>query len=200
MTTTGARTRRRLTVIAVVVSILLLAALALAAAGYALSYTVEGRSMAPTLEPGHRVLTDPFADGYTPTRLDIVVARPSAGSSPVVKRVVGVAGDHVRMTDGRAFVRPGGAGDWLALTVPGTGDPWQRTARVCCSPDGKGGVDAPATVPDGHVWLLGDNIPVSDDSRAYGFIPVGAIEAPLWLRTWPVGSADELVAAARLGP
>ncbi|MFC7614661.1 S26 family signal peptidase [Actinokineospora soli] len=57
-------------------SILLIAALAAAAAGYAVSYTVEGRSMAPTLEPGHRVLTDPFADGYAPVRLDIVVARP----------------------------------------------------------------------------------------------------------------------------
>ncbi|MFC7614660.1 S26 family signal peptidase [Actinokineospora soli] len=67
-------------------------------------------------------------------------------------------------------------------------------------PDGKGGVDAPATVPAGHVWLLGDNIPVSDDSRAYGFVAVTAIEAPLWLRTWPVGSAGELVAAARLVP
>lgn len=199
--TTQARGRRRaLTVIAVVVSSVLIAALAIATAGYGLSYVVEGRSMAPTLEPGDRVLADPFAGDYRPTRLDIVVARPALGAERVVKRVVGVPGDQVRMTDGTAYVRPGGVGPWLTLAVPGTPDPWQRTPRVCCSPDGTGGVDAPATVPDGHVWLLGDNIRVSDDSRGYGFLPTGDVEARLWLRTSPLGSADALVARARLAP
>jgi signal peptidase I len=194
------KARRRLAVTAVAVSVLLVAAIATAVAGYALSYTVEGRSMAPTLEPGHRVLTAPFSGDYSPARLDIVVAHPTPGSAPVVKRVVGMPGDQVRMTDGRAHVRPGGAGPWLSLAVPGTADAWHSTPRTCCTAEGTGGVDAAATVPPGHVWLLGDNIPVSDDSRAYGFLPLSAIDAPLWLRTWPVGSAGELVGAAGLVP
>ncbi|MGX7829512.1 signal peptidase I [Actinokineospora sp. 24-640] len=193
------RTRRRLVVIgSVTLSVVLLAALATATAGHALSLAVQGRSMAPTIEPGHRILTDPFAEDYTPARLDIVVARPKPDSSSVVKRIVGLPGDRVRVSGGRALVQPGGAGPWRELVVAPSGDPWSRTPRVCCSPDGRGTVDAPATVPAGHTWLLGDNLPVSEDSRAYGFVPVTGIEGPLWLRTWPIGSAAELVAAAEL--
>ncbi|WP_258907376.1 signal peptidase I [Actinokineospora sp. UTMC 2448] len=176
-------------------SAVLVAALGVAVTGYAASAVVAGRSMSPTLEPGQRILVDPFAGDYTPVRLAVVVA--DRDGTAVVKRVVGVPGDRVRMVDGRAQVRPEGVGPWLSLVLPGTDDPWD-TPRLCCAPDGSGGVAGSVEVPAGRVWLLGDNLAVSDDSRAYGFVPVSAIEGPVWLRTWPLDSADHLVAMAAL--
>lgn len=40
-------------------------------------------------------------------------------------------------------------------------------------------------VPDGHVWLQGDNGPQSTDSRHYGPVPMSLIRAKAWVRVWP---------------
>jgi inner membrane protease subunit 1 len=49
--------------------------------------------------------------------------------------------------------------------------------------------DAPAllvVVPQGHVWLEGDNLQSSHDSRAYGPVPVRAVHGRVVARVWPV--------------
>ncbi|KAM7492489.1 hypothetical protein LguiA_035410 [Lonicera macranthoides] len=40
-------------------------------------------------------------------------------------------------------------------------------------------------VPKGHVWIQGDNIYASNDSRHFGPIPYGLIQGKVWYRVWP---------------
>ncbi|CAJ1957806.1 unnamed protein product [Sphenostylis stenocarpa] len=42
-----------------------------------------------------------------------------------------------------------------------------------------------AVVPKGHVWIQGDNIYASHDSRYYGPVPYGLIEGKVFFRVWP---------------
>ncbi|XP_030490299.2 mitochondrial ATP-independent inner membrane protease subunit 1a [Cannabis sativa] len=42
-----------------------------------------------------------------------------------------------------------------------------------------------AVVPKGHVWIQGDNIYVSNDSRHFGPVPYGLIQGKVFLRVWP---------------
>ncbi|MBY8847359.1 signal peptidase I [Saccharothrix longispora] len=157
------------------VSLLLVAALVV----FALSSPVSGDSMNPGLRSGDRVL----ALDDTPERLDVVTLRPPGGSATVVRRVIGVPGDQVRITGSDILVRPGG-GEWLAV-ARGPGDP-----GVCCAPDGRGGTDGAVEVPPGRYFVLGDNLTVSTDSRTYGFVPEADVTGVVWRRVWPVPRFD----------
>ena len=52
--------------------------------------------------------------------------------------------------------------------------------RVCTNPDSFG-IKKYQTMPKGHVWLQGDNLSNSTDSRSYGPVPVSRSVCPTWL-------------------
>lgn len=152
------------------VSLLLVAALV----AVWLSVPVSGDGMNPHLRSGDRVL----ALGGTPDRLDVVTLR-TPGGTTVVRRVVGVPGDEVRITGSEVRVRPA-SGEWLTVAL-GSGDP-----GVCCAADGRGGTDAVAVVPPGRFFVLGDNPTMSTDSREYGFVAESDVVGVVWRRVWPL--------------
>ncbi|XVF79174.1 hypothetical protein PTKIN_Ptkin14bG0198800 [Pterospermum kingtungense] len=47
-------------------------------------------------------------------------------------------------------------------------------------------------VPKGHVWIQGDNLFVSCDSRHFGPVPYGLIEGKVFMRVWPLNSFGPL--------
>ena len=159
---------------------------AVAAAVTVLAVRVDGESMTPTLGDGERVLLRPFSGGDTPGRFAIVVTRFSEHGPTVVKRVVGLPGDRVRITGTRVELQPGGTGPWLVAALPGwRGAP--STALDCCRPTGQTGRPASAqTVPAGTLFLLGDHADASEDSRTFGWAPVRFVQGVAgWrLRAW----------------
>jgi signal peptidase I len=115
---------------------------------------VASTSMEPTLRPGDHVLVDKRAYRHgLPGRGDLVVF--DGTRSLVVKRVVAVAGDSVGIEDG-------------VLVVNGRPVPEPAVDRR--SVDGM--YYGPVRVPDGTVFLLGDNRRHSVDSRTFGPVPV----------------------------
>ncbi|KAH8772647.1 peptidase S24/S26A/S26B/S26C [Diaporthe sp. PMI_573] len=83
-------------------------------------------------------------------------------------------GDLVRfkipVNDGLAIKRVlGVAGDYVMMGTPESGQ------------------DTMIQVPPGHVWLIGDNLPASRDSRLYGPVPMALIDGKVIARTgaWP---------------
>ena len=137
--------------------------------------SLRSENMAPTLLEGDYVMA---ARGTPPMRRGIVVTRMTDEGFESVVRMVALAGDTVAMRQGRLRVngraeapRPQGEpaedfGDAEAFA-------WQR-AFVAGDTAGYAPTMShwgPLVVPPGHVFVLGDNRPLSLDSRHLGFIP-----------------------------
>ena len=112
---------------------------------------VQGESMRPAFCPGDIVIYNRLAKEYAPG--DVVVF--AYGGGDVVKRVAALAGDRVELgTEGEVLVN----GEALGGSA---GEVEQA-------------VKTPLTVPEGSVFLLGDNPAASLDSR---YKEMGPVEA-----------------------
>lgn len=123
------------------------------------SRVVDGDSMAPNLLDGERMLIT--KDYETPTRGDVVVfdAIGETGEDEgLIKRIVAVPGDTVSVAGG-------------VVTVNGSIEP---NRNYIPDPNDPLVIDT-VTVPEGHVFVMGDNRRVSLDSRRIGFVPLSSI-------------------------
>jgi signal peptidase I len=169
------------------------------------AYEVEGRSMAPNLADHQRLfvaraayahldlrgLVDLLpgrdrADGVVwypfepPGRGDIVVfGSPEDGDQPLIKRVVALPSEHVAFRRGAVFI------DGVELEEPYIdGDITRcRNSRYC-----------DLVVPEGTVYVLGDNRNDSTDSRAFGPVSVERIVGKAVVSFWPPGNAGPVPA------
>lgn len=150
-------------------------------------YAIPSASMSPTLEVGDRVLVNKWSYRFdSPHRGDLVVFSRPKGSDSVdndlIKRVIAVGGETVTIADDHVLV------DGQAIDEPylAPGTPTQAIGDHPCNPD------APCVVPDGHVWVMGDNRTNSTDSRYFDSIPVSSIVGQAVFRVWPLGRAGGL--------
>lgn len=172
------------------------------------SVKVSGHSMAPTLQPGDRLFTN-ILDRGSVERFDVVEATLPGTGEQVVKRVIGLPGDTIKVAnDGvrpTILLKPAGASAWQEVSSPTWEDQWaNRAGERCCSAEGVAADRSRAVVvPDDHFWLIGDNWGGSDDSRVYGFIAADAIGATLNRRILPLrrfGDVDNPVSLGRVTP
>lgn len=126
---------------------------------------VDGDSMRPTLKNGDTLLLSDL--GYTPQKGDIIVFQIAGSdhSHPVVKRVIATEGDTVNI-------------DFDTWTVTVNDTPLQEDyVTKEDSAMERGNISLPLTVPQGCVFVLGDNRNASWDSRysAVGCVDTRAI-------------------------
>lgn len=164
--------------------LLLLVLLVVARSSFANHYHVPSGSMQPTLQLGDRVVVDMSAYGLrvpftrhvlvergTPQRGDVAVFASPEDGTRLIKRVVAVGGDEVRLLDGRLAIN----GEPLAIEGEGDAERFgQRMVQLDLA-DGGGPDIISATVPAGHVLVLGDHRGRSADGRYFGFVEADSI-------------------------
>lgn len=92
------------------------------------------------------------------------------GKNSYIKRVIGLPGEHIKIENGKVYIN----GEELKE------DYLQST--VVTEPTG-GFSDL--IVPEGCVFVMGDNRSGSDDSRKFGCVPLEKLESIVWIRFWP---------------
>ncbi len=132
---------------------------------------VEGTSMMPGLDDQERIFINKFVYHLEPIeRGDIVVFHyPRDPSKSYIKRVIGLAGDHVEIDRGRVYV------NGRRLYEPYVPN---RYADQRSYPE--------VVVPPHHYFLLGDHRTMSDDSRDFGPVDATYIYGKAVFGYWPI--------------
>lgn len=139
------------------------------------SFVVDGPSMEPTLRDGERLLISKLSYVFSePRRGDVIIFRyPRDPHKDYIKRIVALPGDEVRMDMGRLYIN---------------GQPVEEP-YASESPVGDFNT---ITVPEGCVFVMGDNRGNSEDSRMFGAVPMKFIKGRAFLVFWPLSETHVL--------
>ncbi len=133
---------------------------------------VENISMLPTLQPGEFVLVNKMAYEMGDfSRGDIVVFHYSP-EEDYIKRVIGLPGDEVQVGNGQVMV------NGQLLDEPYISAPPQYTGTW--------------NVPEGRLFVLGDNRNQSSDSHRWGFIEEDSVIGKALVVYWPINEVKIL--------
>jgi signal peptidase I len=137
---------------------------------------VRQRSMENTLFSSDRVLVSKVDYRvHPPVAGDIIVFKPPIDTNiPYVKRVIGLPGDVVDLRDGHVIVNGRELDEPYVVGL--------TTAR-------SGQIRFPFKVPPGNLFVLGDNRPVSGDSREWGSVPEENVIGKVIVKFWPLNES-----------
>jgi len=140
---------------------------------------VSGESMMPTLNNGDHMIINKIGDIK---RFDIIVFH-ATEDEDYIKRVIGLPGDHIEYKD-----------DVLYINGKAYEEPYLDDFKEALLDDGfltesftlEETPVASETVPEGHVFVMGDNRRYSKDSRMIGAVPMSEIVGKTKLKFWPI--------------
>jgi len=128
---------------------------------------VDGHSMRPTLDDGQYILVNRMSyRSNLPEYGDIVVFHfPVDPDQDFIKRVIGLPGDEIVILDGQVSVNNDILSEPYIAATPQYVGQW--------------------SVPDGHIFVLGDNRNNSSDSHSWGAVPKDNIIGKAITVYWP---------------
>ena len=148
-------------------------------------FTVPTGSMEPMVVPHESVLAEKvtLTLGGSAHDGNIVVLENPEGSQLdarfLLKRVVATGGEIVDIKNGHLYVNGKLRKEPY---VKGKTEPLEEHLKVV--PD-----DYPYTVPDGYIWVMGDNREDSADSRYFGAVKADSVVGIVVARYWPIDRA-----------
>jgi signal peptidase I len=138
------------------------------------AYEIKGRSMEPTFNDGERVVVLKARALYDIERGDIIVfSSRDDPSKDLIKRVIGLPGDTVRIERGRVYVN-------------GSREPLTEEYVKDDGGYGYGGNRIEKKIGPDEYYVLGDNRRDSCDSRRFSGVPAKNIKGKVIVRWWPL--------------
>lgn len=151
-------------------------------------FIVDGPSMQPNFHTGERVIVNKILyDIRDPHPGEVVVLKVPSQNRDFIKRIIAVGGDTVKVE-----------GDTVTVNGKAISEPYIQAAIDKAHaqgsnyninnfpteqlPDGK--------VPQGYVFVMGDNRSNSQDSRMIGYVPLGDIIGRADVIFWPLSDAE----------
>jgi len=158
------------------------------------AFYIPSESMEPLLQRNDRVVVDKLTYDFDDiSRGDVIVfekpaSAPGSDIADLIKRVVGLPGDSVVVDGGVVYIN----GSLLeepylpegTFTGQGSGTPQPGST----GPAPRCGVADPCVVPDGYVFVMGDNRSNSKDSRwtDLGYVGSDQLVGRAFVRVWPL--------------
>ncbi|WP_044893788.1 signal peptidase I [Bacillus alveayuensis] len=141
---------------------------------------VDGLSMMPTLHDHDRMIVNKLSYKIgEPKRFDIIVFH-AEEDKDYIKRVIGLPGDRIEYkndtlyVNGKAYKEPY-LDEYKKQVIDG---PLTESFTL-------EEITGRATVPEGHLFVMGDNRRFSKDSRHIGFIPMDKVVGKTNIVYWP---------------
>lgn len=136
-------------------------------------FVVEGESMHPTFESGDYLIVDELSYHlHAPHRGDVIVFRyPNDPSVFYIKRIIGLPGETVNITNGQVTITKT---DGTTLTLD---------ESYIVNEDAT--YSGSTVVGSGDFFVMGDNRPKSSDSRTWGLLPQKNIVGRAFVRLLP---------------
>ena len=159
------------------------------------AYYIPSPSMQPTLTDGDRIVVNKLSYRlHEVNRGDVVVFRRSdpdpEGINDLIKRVIALPGETVEVLDGKVYVNGGMLIEpYLAPATRNSTGGFPMLPPGCIGD--RDSINR-CTVPDDHVFVMGDNRRNSKDSRFFGPVAESDIVGRAFLRVWPLGDLGRL--------
>ncbi len=129
---------------------------------------VENISMEPTLNPGEFILVNKLAVKLNDiNRGDIIVFHfPQNPKEDYIKRVIGLPGDSIVIRANNVYVNNQEITEPYVAAEPAYNGSW--------------------VVPEGNLFVLGDNRNQSSDSHSWGYVPMNLVVGKALVIYWPI--------------
>ena len=153
------------------------------------AFKIPSGSMEPTLLVGDHILVNKFVYGIKlpftnktlvsisePQRDDVIVfVYPVDKSKDFIKRVIGLPGDRIEIIGQKIYINGEHYDDKNGF--------YSNRGKASGRYSGKANF-GPVTVPEGHLFVMGDNRNHSYDSRFWGFVPTNSVKGEAFIIYW----------------
>jgi len=145
-------------------------------------FIVSGDSMFPTFHNGEYLVVDELSYKFhPPVRGDVVIFKfPEDPSKYFIKRIIGLPGETVTIYGGKVYVKTSD-GKQTAIAEPYLSQPTNKSTTTVLTKD--------------QYFTMGDNRPVSYDSRYWGPVDIKHIRGRALLRLFPFNEISYLPGA-----
>ncbi|MCT8136996.1 signal peptidase I [Anaerobacillus sp. CMMVII] len=145
------------------------------------NYIVYGSSMMPTIQDRERVIINKIGyDVGSPERFDMIVFH-ATETTDYIKRIIGLPGDTIEFREDNLYIN----GELMEETYLNEMKEEYKT-RSYTDDFNLEWLTGEKQVPEGHIFVLGDNRRNSIDSRHIGFISMDQIVGKADIAYWPI--------------